>query len=764
MGLPKPPTSLDGSCSVIYDNILYSFTPEAFLSLSLEEGAKWKQLKMGEKVSGAVCVGATPSDAAQAGLFVVGGTSGSDGYTGLQKYTYSTGKWTTITPSELITKDRQWHGSTYIQTNDAILIYAGSRDGVPRPSGETFTIQASEPYSVNSHGPSSSPGVKPILLSWSDADACLVGGDTGNIAVALFNPTTGWRESGATLAEPLSKDSSSIQAVVMSGDDGSKSLYTFDLSQSPNQVRRFVLQDASGAPLSNSAAATNEKRDLSLDDWPKYNSTLAPTATRQNFAVAQGADGKVIFSGGNSEEPLAMFDATKNSWLDATEVFEVEKQKGLSESTLASSSFSTTETTSSAKSTKSTSTKTRSSTSETSEVSSAFATSTILSPGSSTASLTISEASASDTTDATGAAAGSSDDDSGLSSNVILGITLGSIFGFLALLGLLLLLLARRCKANRNGMEASTARDFPSDEKDAVAFGNGPRQPLSPDHFRGHNATLSQESYSSMAILMGRAGKQKTILTRKPSNDTTRSSGSSLHKQLKATISKPILQEMQHPAQQGYGIRGVTFDPTVAEPRPHAGPMEAQDDMRRSSGWNRYWSGGSALQILGFGGSKRTTIGSEQSSRYSESTHHRNTRARQDSATVPPLNFDFRPEVNRVNSGSPVVAEYSKIAFKDGIAGKVECPPSRTSSWGYSSSIPETVNEAWDSTFSSKPWGADRAPSSAYSPSFYFGTPLSPSVASPRNPPTDVSSQPQPAMASTSSDMSWLNLGDRSRV
>ncbi|KAH7124496.1 hypothetical protein EDB81DRAFT_207529 [Dactylonectria macrodidyma] len=764
MTLPKPPTSLDDSCSVIYENIFYSFTPEAFLSLSLEEGAKWKKLEMGEKVSGAVCIGVTPGDAAQAGLFVVGGTGGSDGYTGLQKYTYSTGKWTTITPSELITKDRLWHGSTYIKADDVILIYAGSRDGVPAPSGETFTIQASEPYSINSYGPSSSPGFRPILLNWSDADACLVGGNTENIAVALFNPTTGWRESGATLAEPLSKDLSSVQAIVVPGDDGSKSLYTFDLSQSPNLVHRFVLQDASGAPLSNSAAVTNKKRDLSLDDWPEYNSTLAPTATRQNFAVAQGVDGKVVFSGGNSKEPLAIFDATENSWLDATEVFEVKKQMVLPDSTLAYSAFSTTETASSIKSTESTSTKTRSSTSENSEMPSTSATSTILSTGGSTASLTISEASASAMTDATGVTAGSSDDDSGPSSNVILGIALGSILGFLALLSLLLLLLARRRKASRNSMEASSAKDFPSDEKELMAFGNGPRQPLSPDHFRGHNATLYQESYSSMAILTGRAGEQETSLTRKPSNDTTRDSGSSLHKQLKVTISKPILQQMQHPALQGYDIRSVAFYSTVAEPRPCAGPMEAQDGMRRSSGWNRYWSGGSALQILGFGGSKRTTVGSEQSSRYSESTHHRNTRARQDSATVPPLNFDFRPEVNRVNSGSPVMANYGKTAFKDGVAGKVECPPSRTSSWGYSSGISETVNEAWDSTFSWKPWGADRAPSSVYNPSFYFGTPLSPSVAGLRNPPIGVSSQPQLAVASTSSDMSWLSLSDRSRV
>ncbi|EXL93455.1 hypothetical protein NOF04DRAFT_13749 [Fusarium oxysporum II5] len=726
MSLPKPPTSLDDSCSVIYENILYSFTPEAFLSLPLEEGAKWKKLEMGEKVSGAVCVGATPDDTAQAGLFVVGGTSGSDGYTGLQRYTYSTGKWTTITPSELITKDRLWHGSTYIKASDAILIYAGSRDGVAASSGETFTIQASEPYSVNSYGPGSSPGVKPILLNWSDVDAGLVGDNTRNITIALFNPTTGWRESGATLTEPLPKDSSSVQVIVMPRDDGFKSLYTFDLSQSPNQVCRFVLRDAYGAPLSNSAAVGNDKRELSLDDWPEYNSTLAPTATRQNFAIAQGADGKVIFSGGNSEDPLVIFDATENSWVDDNQVFDAENQKVLSDSTLTSSTFSTAKTASSAKSTKSTYTQTRPLTSN-SEISSTSATSTILSTGSSTASLTMSEANLSATA---GAAAGNSDDDSGFSSNIILGITLGSILGFLALLSLLLLLLARRRNAKRNGMEASSTRHF----------GNGSRQLLSRSQTRGHNATLSQESYSSMATLIDRTGKQKTNVTRKPTNDTTRSSGSSLHKQIKATISRPILQEMPYPALQGYDIRSVGFDVTVAEHRPRAGPMEAQDDMRRSSGWNQYWSGGSALQILGFGGSKRTTAGSELSSRYSEATHHRSARATQHSSTLSLLILDFCPEINRVNSGSSVVAECCKISFKDGVVGKLERTLSRTSSSGYSSSIPESINEAGDPTLSSKPWSPDRSPKIACNPNSNFGAPLPPSVPGPWNPPTGVRS------------------------
>ncbi|KAF4440930.1 hypothetical protein F53441_12163 [Fusarium austroafricanum] len=748
MSLPRPPTSLDDSCSVIYENILYSFTPEAFLSLPLEQGAKWEKLEMGEKVSGAVCVGATPDDTAQAGLFVVGGTSGSDGYTGLQKYTYSTGKWTTITPSELVTKDRLRHGSMYIKASDAILVYAGSHDGVTASSGETFTIQASKPYGVNSYGPGSSPGVRPILLNWSDVDACLVGSNNRNITIALFNPTTGWRESGVTLAETLLQGSSSVQAIVMPGDDGSKSLYTFDLSQSPNQVRRFVVQDAYGAPLSNSAAVGNEKRELSLENWPEYRPKLAPTATRQNFAIAQGADGKVVFSGGNSEDPLAIFDATENSWVDASQVFDAQNQKVLSDSTLTSSTFSTAKTASSAKSTKSTYTQTRPLTSN-SEISSASATWTILSTGRSTASLTMSEASVSATA---GAAAGKSDDNSGISSNIILGITLGSILGFLALLGLLLLLLARRRKAKRNCMEASSTRHF----------GNGSRQLLSRSQTRGHNATLFQESYSSMATLKDRSGKQNTNLTRKPTNATTRTSGSSLHNQMEATISQPTLQEMPYPALQCYHTRGVGFDVTFAEHRPRGGPMEAQDDMRRSSGWNQYWSGGNALQILGFGGSKRTTAGSEQSSCYSEATHHDSARATQHSSTLSSLIFDFCPGINPVNPGSGVATECSKIPFKDGVAGRFERTISRTSSSGYSSSIPESVNEAGDPTLSSKPWSPNRAPKITCNPNSNFGAPLPPSVPRPWNPPTGVRSQLQLTTTSMSSDISSLNLGDRS--
>ncbi|KAF7546359.1 hypothetical protein G7Z17_g8497 [Cylindrodendrum hubeiense] len=758
MSLLDPPTSLDESCSVIYDNTLYSFSPAGFLSLSLSAGAEWESLKMGEAVTGAVCV-----DASSAGfLWVVGGTGGSDGYTGLQKYTYSTGEWTTVTPNELISKDLRWHGSTYIQESDAILVYAGSRDGVPAASSETWTIQASEPFNVNAHPGSSHPAISPILLHWGTAEACFVGGDTSNIAVPIFNMVSGWRE-GSTLAEPLAKDSSSIQAVIVDGSDNSRSLLTFDVSISPNEVRRFVVQDENSAIVSNSAAIT--KRDLTLSDWPEYNSTLAPTAARTKFAIAQ-TDGQVVFSGGNADEPIAMFDTSENSWLNATQELTIAAQK------IESESSSTASTKTRTSKTKSTSTRTKSSTStKTSDASSTFATTTLSSTA--TGSLTLSDASASATSTDAAAAAGSSGNDSGLSSNAVLGVTLGSILGFLSVL-LILLLFIRRKKKNQNqnqNDQGNHNRGLSSDEKAPMVFHNAPPGVAAPGHLIGHNPQMSTESYSSMAILMGRAGKQKPSgLSRKPSHDTTRSSVSSMHKQLKATISKPILQEMQHPALQNQESRGVAFDPNVAEPRTRQpGPMDTEDGMRRSSGWNRYWSGGSALQILGFGGPKRATgVSDDQSSHYSQTTQTqpqtRNPRVTQDSATVPPLNFDFRPEFNRVNSGSPVVEQYNKIPFKEGVAGKIERPSSKVSSSGYSSGIPESVNDQWESNQSAKPWGAERATSSVYNPSFYFGTPLSPSAVPSQNPPTGVSNQPQLAMAAQSSDMSWLNLGDRQRV
>ena len=756
MSVPEPPVSLDSSCSVIYDNTLYSFGQDGFLSLALEKGAKWQKLEPGVPVTGATCVGSNPTDASQAGFWVVGGIAQSADYTGLQTYTFSSSNWTTITPTSLVTKDRQWHGATYIQANDAIAVYAGNQNGVKAASSETFSIGASPPYTAQSIPDTSAPAaISPILLPWSDADAVMVGGDPTNEGVFLFNPIAYWRNFGTTLSEPLAKDTSVEQAILVQGDDGSKSLITFDMSVSPNAVTRFVLQDATGEPVQNSASlskrrkrtASNGKRDLTLQNWPNYNGKLAPTTTRTNFAIAQGDNGMVVFTGGSSEDPISMFNVEKNSWVSPATFF-----SGTKESVDKSSSSSS----------RASHTSTRSHTSKTSSATHTLHTTT------SAATSTTAAATTSVSADASGTPK--------YDSNEILGITLGSILGFLALLGLLLLLM-RRSKRQRNHTETGHLRrasGVDNGEKETMGYATNTVPPASPGHFRGHHPQMSQESYSSMAILMGRMHQHKPTLSRPPSRDSSRSSVSSLHKHFKSTISRPIPQTRDHPALQGENGRSLTGAQGAPVPRPRNpnGPPEGQDGMRRSSGWNRYWSGGSALQILGFGASKRGTVVSEQSSHYSQSTGagsgNPNPRVTQDSATVPPLNFDAaRPELNRgrVNSGSPVVSQSSAgLALKEGMSGKIERPASNASS-GYSSGIPESVNEVWDATGGSKPWGADRAPSSAYNSTYNYPAPQGAGKKSSSRPPhSGVSNQPQLAMAATSSDMSWLNLGDQSRL
>lgn len=248
---------------------------------------------------------------------------------------------------------------------------------------------------------------------------------------------------------------------------------------------------------------------------------------------------------------------------------------------------------------------------------------------------------------------------------------------------------------------------------------------------------------------------QKPALQRKGSNDTKRSSVHSTIKQnFKSTIGRPQPQPRLGPAPAQREEKGISFAENANEPKPRTGPVLTREGERRSSGWNRYWSGGSTLNMLGFGtGSKRETAVSDESSQYSDK--HRMT---QDSATVPPLQMEGRPEFNRVNSGSPTVAQYPSKHRE--MSGQIERPVSNTSSSGYSSGIPPSVHEAWDPTLVKQAWGANRAPSSAYSGSNYPTALGAPNATRPH---TGMSQQPQLAMASTSTDMSWLNLGEQQR-
>ncbi|KAB5536365.1 hypothetical protein GE09DRAFT_325428 [Coniochaeta sp. 2T2.1] len=745
MSLPKPKVALDDICSVIHDNTLYTYSPNAFQALELTPGGNWTTLPQGEKVTGGVCVGS------DTGVYVVGGEGSNPDFQGLQKFTYATGKWESITLSAPVTQRRRRHGATYLQASDAILIYAGSQDGSESLSSQTFTIKASAPYTVLSYQSAAPPSVRPILLPWSDREALLVGGSTTNKQVFLFRPDIAWFDSGASLAEPLEKDITAMKAALVTGDDQCKNLYTFDMTVSPNVVTRTVLINGQLQPVQNSpriVTRSEEKRDghtLTFGDWPEYNATLAPKVTRSNFALAQDSDGLIVAAGGSDDDILCAFDGRENTWLNTTALLVDQKVFAASISSTSSSSSTT----------------------------SATPTSTSLSL-----------ATASATPTAAAAPIATQDNSTGLPTNALLGIIFGAVFGAALVLSLIYLCIRR--KRNRQAyLEAGHLRrasGISSPEKDSIIYANDSITRGHPGAgvFRGHQQQQSGNSFSSMAILMGKVNKDNHEhppggLKRNPSDQSKRTSSSSMfNKAFKSTISKPIPQMAEtmanappRQAPQSRDEKGVAFTSntnTSGQPRNltgnAAGGGDKRDSTRRSSGWNRYWSGGSALNLLGFGNgnaaaqNKRTTVESDRSSmsEYSNVSQHRRT---QDSATVPPLNvYEPRASFSRVTRGSPTIAQYDK-EVKEGMSGRIERPVSAVSDLsGYSSGIPASVHEAWDPTTMQKPWGTDRAPSSAYSS---YATPPAPSAPLP----TGVSRQPVLQKAVTTSDMSWLNLGDK---
>jgi len=185
-----------------------------------------------------------------AALYIVGGTSNSTDYPGLQRFTFADAKWETIRPTVAVTQNRLWHNAVYLNTSDSILVYAGSQDGSQHPSSQTFTIQASEPYTVLAYEAIAPPAISPLLMQWTESKAIFIGGSNSNKKAMIFSPSHSWIDSNATLAAPL-YSTSSVKAVVINGDDGSKNLYTFDMSVSPNGVNRTVLVDADGNPVQN---------------------------------------------------------------------------------------------------------------------------------------------------------------------------------------------------------------------------------------------------------------------------------------------------------------------------------------------------------------------------------------------------------------------------------------------------------------------------------------------------------------------------------
>lgn len=285
---------------------------------------------MGVSVTGATCaMGGIDGDNSKSALYVIGGsTNSSFQYSGLQRYNFKEKKWDTINPIVPVTQNRRSHGTAYLNSSSSILVYAGSQDGNTDPSTQTFLVSTVPPYGVSAYeSRGAPPAVNPVTMPWSDTLAMMVGGGTSNNQVFTFGPDQGWQNVGVTLTNPI-PDHSIAQCGLLSLNDGSKVLETFDMSQSPNAVTRTLLLNPGGAPASTGQSIgtrqvedpllRRQEHDLTLSAFPKYNGSLAPAATRTGFALAQGPDNLVVIAGGSPVDPLCIFNQSENSWLNAT--------------------------------------------------------------------------------------------------------------------------------------------------------------------------------------------------------------------------------------------------------------------------------------------------------------------------------------------------------------------------------------------------------------------------------------------------------------
>ncbi|PYH90651.1 pre-mRNA splicing factor Clf1 [Aspergillus ellipticus CBS 707.79] len=455
---PSPPVELEGHCSVIYNSTLYTYSANGFASIPLERNANWTELTMGEPVSDAACVtGGIEGDESQKALYVVGGTGSLEDKPGLQRYSFADKKWTTIQPPQSVMGNRTHHKAVYLSNSSSILVYGGHQTDEFVASSDTYVLSTTSPYDIAAHNATeASPAVAPVLLPWSDRVAVLVGGTTTPKGVHLFDPTVGWYSSNVTLAQSLSSD---VECAILDGSDESKVLEAFDMSVSPNTISSVVLvnsggKDANPATVftSQSSSSRKMKRDVTLSDYPSYDSNLAASTTRSNYSLAQGEDGLVVISSGNGTDSLAIFNQTANSWVNTTKLFYGDEtvQQILGSTATASSSTAT--------------------------------------------------ATSSTTSSAAAARGGSSSSDVG----TIVGATLGAILGVAAILIIILLVIKRK---KQNMKKARGDND-----KDRLSFQDQGVEPLTQSAYPMAKSAIpvAASSVDSLAIFSGKMGDEKT--------------------------------------------------------------------------------------------------------------------------------------------------------------------------------------------------------------------------------------------------------------
>jgi len=540
MSIPEPERKLEGHCSVVNDDTLYVYSPSGLQSLPLKENATWVEEESGTSVTGAVCVKASADG--EPALYVIGGEASGDDYNGLQRYVFGSKKWETLMPPGFDLQGRTNHSAAYLNATQSILVYAGSTPEAPSfLSSQTFLISTTEPYNIESFTSTASPANQPILLPWNERQAVMAGGSPFSNVVYTFDRDAGWQPLGTNLSEPLDPG---VRATLVQGDDGSKVLETYDMASSPNKVTQTVLLGANGETAPNGqvigqqTSSRKRKRDLTLENWPTYNSTNAPTVSRSDYSVTQDGKGTAVISGGNEDEPVAMFDQTENSWVDAGEFFGVQKQQNQQP----------------------------------------------LQPTTTTSDSTPSSTSSAEPEASTTEAAGGGGMTKHEKSMRTLGITLGTLCGIAAIAIIILLFLRWRKQKNaraaaqaandnektgRNGERLSFADRGASFMKEAEGsathLGGPPRHRFDP-HAAG--------SHSSLAIIGGKFGNKRG--TSKGSFEST--TNLVRGKNGGEPVEMMDIGEKTYPAQDGkLGI-------------PSLNVLSASPEDRRTSGWSKYFS------------------------------------------------------------------------------------------------------------------------------------------------------------------------------
>jgi hypothetical protein len=325
--IPLPEKPLGTHCSALKDNVLYTFSENAFQSLQLTRGSKWQQLPQKIGTNGAACVvghRGTPKES----LYIVGGSTRNtdNGYQGLQRWVFNEKNWETL---PLPTRDifnLTNHGATFLESTQQIMVFGGTAYPEPDiPSAKTFLINTVGSPEINSVR-ASDPLFSPIVLPWGDG-ALILGGNTDNKVLKTFSVSSGWGKLDIMLDKGIPSGGSAAASLV-DGDDGSQALMIFDMSVSPSQVEVKILKQSTREKLRlvyRSLEANSTTVELTADSWPKYNSEGAPKETRTDISLAYDG-GLVVISGGNEQGPILLFNARTNAWVSAQKVLGIEKQ------------------------------------------------------------------------------------------------------------------------------------------------------------------------------------------------------------------------------------------------------------------------------------------------------------------------------------------------------------------------------------------------------------------------------------------------------